>query len=416
MSADVSLVERAVEMTFTSDHLTAKRLKALVASLGLAADNLAVRWAICRSLAEGSVDRLPEVMDGSGKELKGRTLFGGGDLAPLLLAQIMLVEGAERTVNQLREVVLAHWSRGQALLAEELDQFAGSGEDLVLREVDLRTLSTRHADFGAQIIGQRALVADLDRLHDDAWKSSPPKLASAVVVSGPPGSGRTYVAELLARSLSDTVIRVHGTKATTIADLRDPLPEVAHRPPVLLIEDIEAIPRRTLTSAATLTAGASIIGTTSSPTSAPSSWEIVGILPYERDAIAQIVRRKFGWHLEVRRMVALAGRLRPVDSLARAEDLARLVGSPTVTDRDAVSAFEHWQLDRLGLDDRDHRVLAEIDDSPQVTPDHLAMALELDGDWVAKSSLPYLEQLGLAVASSRGAWTLTSIGAETYGN
>lgn len=414
MSAATALVERAMDTTFTSDTPTSLRLKNLVQSLDLPADNIAVRWAVCRSLAEGPVPLVGEI-EGGGKELKGRTLFGGSDLAPLLLAQLLVVEGSDVVHTFFREVVLAHWSRGQLLLDKELQRLGGTGEAVLIAEVDRRMLKTREPDFAAQVIGQPDVVSTLKTMHKRAWKKRVPSLARPVVIKGLPGSGRSFIASLLARSLSDSVIDIRGTGGTTAPDFRDPVHEIAEHASVLLIENVDRVAARSRSAGVReLPGNVSVIATADLDFDTPKDWDEVRIAPYERDAVAQILRRHFGWHLEVRRMIALAGRLLPALTIQRAESLAEVTPSAGASDRDAVAAFERWGLDRLGLDDDDQKVLAALGDTPKQTVQSLAAATEILDVRLIASVLPYLSQLGLAVESKKS-WCLSDVGAQTYG-
>ncbi|MHB1519357.1 MAG: DndE family protein [Acidimicrobiales bacterium] len=403
-----------MDNTFTSDTPTASRLKNLVQSLDLPADNIGVRWAICRSLTEGPVPLVGE-LEGGGKELKGRTLFGSSDVAPVLLAQLLIVEGADVIHNFFREVVLAHWSRGQMLLDEELQRLGGTGEAVLIAEVDRRMLKTRTPDFEAQVIGQPKVVSALETMHKSAWRKRIPSLAKPVVIKGLPGSGRSFVSSLLARSLSDSVLDIRGTTGTTVQDFRDPIHEIAEHASVLLIENVDRVTSRSRSAGERdLPENVSLIATADLDFKTPTGWDEVQIAPYERDAVAQILRRHFGWHLEVRRMIALAGRLLPALTIRRAESLAEISTSASATDRDAVAAFERWGLDRLGLDDDDRKVLAALGASSTQTVQALASTTSIIEIRLTASILPYLKQLGLAVESKRS-WSLSDIGAQTYG-
>lgn len=415
MSVAASLVERAMDTTFMSDIATSYRLKNLVQSLDLPADNIAVRWAICRSFVEGAVSLVGEIGDGGGKELKGRTLFGGSDLAPLLLAQLLIVEGSDVVHNFFREVVVAHWSRGQLLLDAELQRLGGTGEAVLIAEVDRRMLKTREPDFAAQVIGQPKVLTALNTMHKRAWKKRVPSLNHPVVIKGLPGSGRSFIASLLARSLSDSVIDIRGTASTTAPDFRDPVHDIAEHPSVLLIENVDRVASRSRAAGIReIPDNVSVVATADIDFDTPPGWDEVLIAPYERDAVAQILRRHFGWHLEVRRMIALAGRLLPALTIQRAESLAEVAPSSGASDRDAVAALERWGLDRLGLDGNDRRVLTALGESAKQTANTLAAATEIDITRLTESVLPYLSQLGLAVESQK-LWQLSDIGAQTYG-
>jgi DNA sulfur modification protein DndE len=414
--SDATLVNKAMEMTFTCDVTTAGLLRDLVVALELPADNLAVRWAICRSLSEGPIGRLI-AHDGGGKELKGRTLFGNNELASLLLSQMLVVEGADTVSSNLRGVVLSHWSRGQKLLHEDLVRFGGNAEAVVVADVDRRTLTTGAPDYGGQIIGQQKLVRQLEQLHAKAWHKRPVALDAPAIVVGLPGTGRSFVAGVLARSLSDVVVEIEGYRDSSVATLQDQIPDLPEHANVMLVENYDLIPRRTREGLRRrIPASTSLVGTATTADALDAGTIVLSIEPYDRDAVAQILRRHHGWHLEVRRMVALAGRLRPAYAMRQAELLVDLVDGPTVTDRDAMAALEAWGLDRLGLTDRDRRAISAMDRTKPITETDLALAAEIDPQELSEVVLPYLEQLGLAVHCGRQRWALTTVGVETYGS
>lgn len=112
---------------------------------------------------------------------------------------------------------------------------------------------------------------------------------------------------------------------------------------------------------------------------------------YSRDEIARILGRQYGrWPLEVRRMVANASRL----SLNRASELARHLDAeaaetiPGASMSEAVALAivrDRWQINRIGLDATDRRLLERLDSSEP----------SADLDPAERAALPYLADLGL---------------------
>jgi DNA sulfur modification protein DndE len=412
-----SLIERALDMTFISDAATAARLRDLVEALGLATENIGARWAICKSLSGGPLDQIEAVVEevAKGKELKGRTLFGTADIAVVLLGQLLMVEGAEGLERDLRAVVLSHWSRGQRQLDDELRDESGSAESLLVRELDRLSNETQPSDdFATEIVGQPELAARLSSIRE-AQRGQ--KRSHPVLICGSPGSGRTYIAGLLARSLGPSVLHVGEAASASAADvggLLDRHPEAN----AVIVEGVDLLEPSGREALANLhrRKRVPLIGTAGFDATAPG-WEALQILPYERDAVAQILRRRFAWHMEVRRLIALAGRLRPAPTLRRAEDLTLLVETPRISERDAVSAFDLWGLDRLGLDERDIRILSALRHGDRaLSTEELAREIQpsVDVDALRWGVLQYLVELRLIDETDHGHWLITSAGAEAY--
>jgi Holliday junction resolvasome RuvABC ATP-dependent DNA helicase subunit len=356
------------------------------------------------------------VHNGEGKELKGRTLFGNNKLASLLLSQMLVVEGVDALSSNLRGVVLSHWSRGQKLLHEDLVRFGGNAEAVVVADVDRRTLTTSIPDYGGQIIGQQKLVRQLEQLHAKAWHKQPVALDAPVVVVGLPGMGRSFIARVFAHSLSDIVVEIKGYEDSSVASLQDQIPNLPEHANVMLIENYDLIPRQTREDLHRLIpASTSLVGTATTADVFDDDTIVLSIEPYDRDAIAQIIRQHHSWRPEILRKMAIAGRLRPAYAMRQAELLVDLVNRPTVTDQDIMTALEVWGLDRLGLTDTDRRVISAMNKAKSIAETDLALAAEIDLQELNKVVLPYLEQLGLVVHCGEQRWTLTAVGVETYG-
>jgi Holliday junction resolvasome RuvABC ATP-dependent DNA helicase subunit len=352
----------------------------------------------------------------------------------VMLASLLLVEGPERSNEDLRALVLSHWRRGQALLDAEFELSVDDPDQLIRKSVD-RLLGTqlRSFDLSTEIIGQDELVEActdlLNHARRDDDRAGHVVLGAPVLVVGPEGSGRSHIAHALARAVGGDNVLLDARKIRTIAELRL---EIQERAPgavavVAVIENFEradpvlirALARTARdgtirTSKGHDTASISVIAITRGD-QLPSGWQRLHIAQYDRDAVAKIIRAHYGWHLEVRRLVALAGRLKPAIALRRARELEGLAGTPRVTERHASNAMEHWGLDRLGLDHVDRNVMAELADGQPASPSHLSSTVGLGPAKLADHVLPYLAQLGLVNEPKPGYWKATRTGLDVYG-
>ena len=126
-----------------------------------------------------------------------------------------------------------------------------------------------------------------------------------------------------------------------------------------------------------------------------------------RDELAAAIGRQYGrWPLEVRRMIANAGRLELGKSLELAARLAEAVESHYPGARLSESLAlkflrDEWKLSRLGLNDADRHLLAQVHSAD---PNGLSRST-LGPDQLA--ALPFLRTLGL-VETQDGAVRLTA--------
>jgi Holliday junction DNA helicase RuvB len=134
---------------------------------------------------------------------------------------------------------------------------------------------------------------------------------------------------------------------------------------------------------------------------------------YDRDAMEQIVRRSssiLGMPIEDSGARMLAGRARGTPRIAnrllrRVRDVAQVAGEPVVTDQIADRALDMLEIDHLGLDEIDRRILiAVIDkfDGGPVGIDTLAAATSEETDTIMDVYEPYLIQLGFLQRTPRG--------------
>jgi len=134
---------------------------------------------------------------------------------------------------------------------------------------------------------------------------------------------------------------------------------------------------------------------------------------YDHDAMEQIIRRSatiLSMDLDDAGARMLAGRARGTPRIAnrllrRVRDVAQVAGEPVVTDATADRALELLEIDTLGLDEVDRRIMrALIDkfDGGPVGIDTLAAATSEETDTIMDVYEPYLIQLGFLQRTPRG--------------
>lgn len=134
---------------------------------------------------------------------------------------------------------------------------------------------------------------------------------------------------------------------------------------------------------------------------------------YDHDAMEQIIRRSASiLAMDIQdtgaRMLARRSRGTPRIAnrlLRRVRDVAQVAGEPVVTESTADRALELLEIDTLGLDEVDRRImLALIDkfDGGPVGIDTLAAATSEETDTIMDVYEPYLIQLGFLQRTPRG--------------
>lgn len=134
---------------------------------------------------------------------------------------------------------------------------------------------------------------------------------------------------------------------------------------------------------------------------------------YDQEAMEQIIRRSASilqLPMEDSGARMLAGRARGTPRIAnrllrRVRDVAQVAGEPVVTDAIADKALGLLEIDALGLDDTDRRILVsmiEKFDGGPVGIDTLAAATSEETDTIMDVYEPYLIQLGFLQRTPRG--------------
>ncbi|HYH11899.1 MAG TPA: Holliday junction branch migration DNA helicase RuvB [Thermomicrobiales bacterium] len=134
---------------------------------------------------------------------------------------------------------------------------------------------------------------------------------------------------------------------------------------------------------------------------------------YDDDAMEQIIRRSatvLGVELSDEGARTLAIRSRGTPRIAnrllkRVRDVAQVRGAETVTGEIADSALELLEIDQLGLDEVDRRIMLTVIEKFQGGPvgiDTLAAATSEESDTIMDVYEPYLIQLGFLQRTPRG--------------
>ena len=116
-------------------------------------------------------------------------------------------------------------------------------------------------------------------------------------------------------------------------------------------------------------------------------------VPADENSLAQIARRSRG-------TPRVANRL-----LKRLRDYAQVMADGVVTEKVALEALSRLEVDRIGLDDIDHKVLHTIIDKFGGGPvglDTIAASISEDADTIMDVYEPYLLQLGFLERTPRG--------------
>jgi Holliday junction DNA helicase RuvB len=135
----------------------------------------------------------------------------------------------------------------------------------------------------------------------------------------------------------------------------------------------------------------------------------IRLQPYTRDEVAEIVGRIYkGWPIEVRRLVAMAGRITPRMAKERGRDLARILdqdhGGSRPSEAMVIEVMEkEWGLDRLGLSHQDHAYLKLVLESKGPAGlANLASRMSLEPDQVEQEIEPFLLALGMMDRTAKG--------------
>ncbi len=288
-----------------------------------------------------------------------------------------------------------------------------------------------------EYVGQRAAVESLRVSVEAARQRGEP--LDHVLLSGPPGLGKTTLATIVANEMSAAIVTTAGPSLERGADLMGILTNLSERD-VLFIDEIHRLPRiveellypamedfavnfvmdkglnaRTMRIPLrpfTLVGATTRPGMLSSPLR-----ERFGIFHhldfYSFEELAAIIRRSasiLGAAVEPAGAEAIARRARGTPRIAnrllrRVRDYAQVKGDGTVTAEVAVRALDQEGVDSAGLDRLDRRFLAAIIEQYNGGPvglEAIAATINDEAETLAEVVEPFLLKIGYVLRAPNG--------------
>jgi holliday junction DNA helicase RuvB len=288
-----------------------------------------------------------------------------------------------------------------------------------------------------EYVGQRAAVESL-RISVQAARQRGEPL-DHVLLSGPPGLGKTTLATIMANEMGASIVTTAGPSLERGADLMGILTNLAERD-VFFVDEVHRLPRvveelmypamedfavnfvmdkglnaRTMRIPLrpfTLVAATTRPGMLSSPLR-----ERFGIFHhldfYALDELTAIVRRSasiLGAPVERAGAEAIARRARGTPRIAnrllrRVRDYAQVMGGGIVTARVAEDALDREGVDAVGLDRLDRRFLTAIIEQYGGGPvglEAIAATINDEAETLAEVVEPFLLKIGYVVRTSSG--------------
>ena len=455
----INPLQAATEASYKCSKVASDTLRALARQGGFQSDNIVSRLAIGRSLLEPLPRTIPQPKDTDGKEIKGGTLLGKPGAAALLVAMVTEHAGKPLSAEEVRMYIRFHWERGLELVASDLEKEQNSLDD-VLSSYATRSVLTDEeyeeddqvasADLlDVRIVGQAEAKRTVQRLLGEALKSNPPVLPETILFTGPASTGKTLFSTSIADALRLPYVEVTGTMLESVEKLfeqidaelasrgqkyaangrRGGLPFRVYPPLVIFVDECHQLKRPVQDALLTMTepsertaktkgfiadmrqATVLLATTDSAKLTKPLKTRTreIRLQPYTRDEVAEIVGRIYkGWPLEVRRLIAMAGRITPRIAKERGRDLARILEQDHSGARPSEALVtevmeKEWGLDRLGLSQQDHAYLKLVLDSKGPAGlVNLASRMSLESEQVEQEIEPFLLALGLIDRTAKG--------------
>jgi len=288
-----------------------------------------------------------------------------------------------------------------------------------------------------EYVGQRAAVESLRVSVEAARQRGEP--LDHVLLSGPPGLGKTTLAAIMANEMQATMVTTAGPSLERGADLMGILTNLAERD-VLFIDEIHRLPRvveellypamEDFSVNFVMDKGLNartiriplrpftMVGATTRPGMLSSPLrERFGIFHhldfYSGEELGSIIRRSasiLGAAITADGAEAIARRARGTPRIAnrllrRVRDYAQVKGDGTATGEVAVRALDQEGVDGAGLDRLDRRFLTAIIEQYKGGPvglEAIAATINDEAETLAEVVEPFLLKIGYVVRSPNG--------------